>query len=58
MNIVKNSLTMTEPLSFIKRVAKSGRGFLIWIPKDVSDYMSLKEDDTVEVKIRKLKKNG
>ncbi|MBI2128817.1 hypothetical protein HYU07_01125 [Candidatus Woesearchaeota archaeon] len=48
--------TEQEPLSFIKRVAKSGRGFLIWIPKDVSDYISLKEDDTVEIKIRKLKK--
>lgn len=49
-------MTEPEPLSFIKRVAKSGRGFLIWIPKDVSDYIALKEDDTVEIKIRKLKK--
>ena len=45
---------MTKILTFTKRVAKSGRGYLIWIPKDIVDFIPLKEDDTVEVKIKKL----
>ena len=45
---------MTKILTFTKRVAKSGRGFLVWIPNDISDFIPLKEDDTVEIKIKKL----
>jgi|TARA_B100002003_G_C13738395_1_gene368441 antitoxin component of MazEF toxin-antitoxin module len=47
---------MTKILTFTKRVAKSGRGYLIWIPKDVVDFIPLKEDDTVEIKLKKLEK--
>lgn len=47
---------MTKDLTFVKRVAKSGRGFLIWIPKDVTDYLDLDENSYVEIKIKKLKK--
>jgi len=47
---------MTKILTFTKRVAKSGRGFLVWIPKDIVDFIPLKEDDTVEIKIKKLVK--
>ena len=47
---------MAKELTFTKRVAKSGRGYLIWIPKDVTDFISLEEDDTVEIKIKKLVK--
>ena len=49
--------TMAKELTFTKRVAKSGRGYLIWIPKDVVDFMLLDKDDTVEIKIKKLRKN-
>jgi len=45
---------MTKILTFTKRVAKSGRGYLIWIPKDVVDFVPLNEDDVIEVKIKKL----
>ena len=44
-----------EELTFTKRVAKSGRGLLVWIPKDVSDYLEMNEDSVVEIKIKKLK---
>ena len=53
--VISNSFTMTEA-TFTKRVAKSGRGLLLWIPKDVADYLELAEDSTVEIKIKKLKK--
>jgi hypothetical protein len=46
----------TEELTFTKRVAKSGRGYLVWIPKDVAEFLDIKENYTVEMKIKKLKK--
>lgn len=46
----------TEELTFTKRVAKSGRGYLVWIPKDVAEFLGIKENDTVEIKIKKLRK--
>jgi len=39
-------------------VARSGRGILLWIPKDVSDFLDIDKDSTVEVKIQKLEKSG
>jgi antitoxin component of MazEF toxin-antitoxin module len=48
---------MTDTLTFTKRVAKSGRGYLVWIPKDIIDFLNIKKDDTVEMKIRRLKKS-
>lgn len=47
---------MTNPITFTKKVAKSGRGYLIWIPKDVVDFLNITEDSTVEINIEKLKK--
>jgi len=47
-----------EKVVFVKKVAKSGRGFLVWLPKDVTDYLDMNEKDTVEIVIRKLKKKG
>ena len=45
---------MTKEITFIKRVAKSGRGYLIWIPKDVVDFIPIEKNDFVEIKIKKL----
>ena len=42
---------------FIKSVCKSGRGYLLWIPKDVVDYLSLENKSIVEVRLKKLKKD-
>jgi len=47
---------MAKELTFTKRVAKSGRGYLVWIPKDIVDFMPLDKDDYVEIKIKKLGK--
>lgn len=46
---------MTKILTFTKKVAKSGRGYLVWIPKDVTDFLKIKDKDTVEIKIKKLR---
>jgi len=45
-----------EELTFAKRVAKSGRGYLVWLPKDVTDFLEIKKDEYVEIKIKKLRK--
>lgn len=47
-----------EKVVFVKKVAKSGRGYLVWLPKDVTDFLNISEKDTVELTIRKLKKGG
>jgi len=40
--------------NFIKRVTKSGKGYIIWIPKDVVNLLKLNEKSFLEVKIKKL----
>jgi|TARA_Y100000310_G_C20551702_1_gene748417 hypothetical protein len=42
--------------TFTKKVVKSGRGYMLWIPKDVVELMSIKNEAIVEVKLKKLKK--
>lgn len=32
---------MVKMAEFIKKVAKSGRGYIIWIPKDVVKYQGI-----------------
>ncbi|HLD87520.1 MAG TPA: hypothetical protein VJB12_05670 [Candidatus Nanoarchaeia archaeon] len=49
-------MTKEKDLVFVKRVAKSGRGYLVWIPKDVTDFLDIAKDDTVEIRIRRLSK--
>lgn len=48
---------MTQEVPFTKRVCKSGRGYLLWIPKDVVSFLSLNDKSIVEVRIKKLIKN-
>ncbi len=47
---------MTDEIVFTKRVAASGSGFLVWIPKNVSDYLVLKEGDYLSCTARLLEK--
>ena len=47
---------MTKELIFTKQVARSGRGFLVWIPKDIVDFLKLDERTYVETSVRELKK--
>jgi len=44
-----------EGVPFVKRVCKSGRGYLLWIPKDVVDLLLLKDNSIVEVRLNKRK---
>jgi len=50
-------MTNKEGVPFIKKVCKSGRGYLLWIPKDVVDFLSLEDKSIVEVRLKKLKKD-
>ena len=45
---------MIKYLRFTKKVAKSGKAFLVWIPKDVSDFLDIAPEELLEFKIRKL----
>jgi len=45
---------MTYTPIFIKKVAKSGRGYLFWIPKDVSDFLSISSTSMIEFVIKKV----
>lgn len=45
---------MSEDIVFTKRVSKSGKGYLVWIPKDVSLFLGIDESITLELKIKSL----
>jgi hypothetical protein len=40
---------------FIKKIVKSRKSFLIWIPKDEAEYLGIDEKTFVRVGLRKLK---
>jgi|APSaa5957512622_1039677.scaffolds.fasta_scaffold205274_1 antitoxin component of MazEF toxin-antitoxin module len=42
---------MGYQLTFTKRIAKSGRGYLVWIPKDVTEFLKISKNSTVEIQI-------
>jgi hypothetical protein len=50
----KDIISETIELTFVKRVAKSGRGFLLWIPKDVSDYLQFDSSSYCEITLKLL----
>ena len=43
---------MTERLSFTKKVVKTSTGFIVWIPKDIIDFLALDETSLIEADIR------
>ena len=45
---------MTEPVIFTKKAALSRTGYLVWIPKDVVDFLKITKDNVVEMGVRKL----
>ena len=55
LKIANHSITMTE-LTFSKLPAKSGKGYLAWIPKHIVEFLKLSEKSYVEVSVRNLKK--
>ena len=54
--MVGNTQETSAELTFTKKVAKSGKGYLVWLPKDVTDFLEIDEESTVEIRIKKLKK--
>ena len=40
---------------FIRKVITSRNSFMIWIPKDEAEFLSLKENDFVSIGIKKEK---
>ena len=49
---------MKLALPFVKRVAQSGKACLVWIPKDVSDFLSVQPNLLLEFKIVKITPDG
>ena len=45
---------MINEVTFVKKVSHSSTGFVLWIPKDVTDYLSLDEKTFVEFSIKKI----
>ena len=41
---------------FIKKVIKSRKSFVIWIPKDEAEYLNINERTFLRVGLKKLKK--
>lgn len=49
---------MTNYFTFTKRVAASGSGYLVWIPKNVVDFLSIDENTFLEAKVCRLNKDS
>lgn len=41
---------------FIKKVLKSRKSFVIWIPKDEAEYLELDENTFLRIGLKKMKK--
>jgi antitoxin component of MazEF toxin-antitoxin module len=46
-----------RPITYTRKVAKSGKSFLMRIPKDIVDLLEIDEDTVVEVTLRVVGKN-
>ena len=46
--IVIHSIAMTKRVVFTKRAARSGKGYLVWIPKDVVSALNLDKDTYIQ----------
>ncbi len=45
---------MTTEAVFTKRVARSGTGLLVWVPKDIAVLLQLSKADIVQIRMRRL----
>ena len=43
---------MTDELFFTKKVVKTNTAYIVWIPKDIVDYLKLKKNSFIEAKIK------
>ena len=46
-----------RPITYTRKVAKSGKSFLMRIPKDIADLLGIDENTFVEVTLRVVGKN-
>ena len=46
-----------RPITYTRKVAKSGNSFLIHVPKDIVDLLGIHENTLVEVTLRIVEKN-
>ena len=46
-----------RPITYTRKVAKSGNSFLMRIPKDIVDLLGIDENTVVEVTLRVVGKN-
>ena len=45
---------MTERLSFTKKTVKTNTSYIIWIPKDIINFLSLNKNSFTEIDIRHI----
>jgi antitoxin component of MazEF toxin-antitoxin module len=46
-----------QPITYTRKVAKSGKSFLMRIPKDIVNLLEIDENTVVEVTLRVVGKN-
>jgi hypothetical protein len=51
----KENVTAEFDSVFIKKIVKSRKSFIIWIPKDEAEYLKIDEETFVRVGLKKLK---
>jgi hypothetical protein len=51
----KENVTAEFDSVFMKKIVKSRKSYLIWIPKDEAEYLGIKEGTFVRVGLKKLK---
>ena len=56
MSESKENVTAEFDSVFIKKIVKSRKSFIIWIPKDEAEYLGINEDTFVRVGLKKLRK--
>lgn len=52
----KENVTAEFDSVFIKKIVKSRKSFLIWIPKDEAEYLDIDEKTFLRVGLKKLTK--
>lgn len=55
MQETKGNVTAEFDSVFIKKIVKSRKSFLVWIPKDEAEYLGINEGTFVRVGLKKLK---
>lgn len=42
-------------ITYTRKPTKIGKAFVIWVPKDIADYLKLNANTLLEIKLKKIK---